>query len=526
MVSVAEGNERRFWCLVSSRYWMLGMRRRVLKQSETGWSVPAELRAGDMVVMYERGRPAGPRGLRGRKLFPILARADTDARPDDEWGYWADFTAIPIQPGIPWKMVKDDPVASRWPAVRARMQGKRGNHEVPRHVWDAIVRLADRVDPGAAADAAALMAGEPAPPRGESRAHLVDEDLAIFESERFENEQVIETLFFELIADAARPATPADGVPPKGGNGHAIPGYPSYCDALIVALDQMVVVEFECEATGDPAHGVMQAVRYRGELASAGIEASACVVAQSFADIELVLAKEHGVECFRIAIRQDEDVFELVNMDTENGPLSAALVDAVVDAALTGEFNVYEPDVAADYGLDCIDGEVVTDIYMQTLGLLCIGGTDIRPLRGEMDADSFEEEYVTPVAMRIVEDFGLPTSISREQLDALNEAIDRFFEGDMPVAPPVAGREWSNDGAPYCLRYPEVAVRFGISLDWQGTPPPSIYFQTLLMIQDEGYDLTPMLERLSEERFWANYVDWMDRLVADFDLPQRADLDV
>ena len=74
-------------------------------------------------------------------------------------------------------MAKADPVVGRWSAVRARMQGRGGNHEVPADVWHALVYLADQADPGVCTDIRALASGRSAP---DGRSYWSQEGAPLF----------------------------------------------------------------------------------------------------------------------------------------------------------------------------------------------------------------------------------------------------------------------------------------------------------------------------------------------------------
>ena len=59
-----------YWCLVSSRFYTWGIRQHVLDHGGFGWSAPAELRQGDLVILYEKGKPAGIGGVPGSHDVP------------------------------------------------------------------------------------------------------------------------------------------------------------------------------------------------------------------------------------------------------------------------------------------------------------------------------------------------------------------------------------------------------------------------------------------------------------------------
>ena len=66
----------------------------------------------------------------------------------------------------------------------------------------------------------------------------------------------------------------------------------------------------------------------------------------------------------------------------------------------------------------------------------------------------------------------------------------------------------------------EVAVKFGRVLDEDGQPMDNIYFQTLELLQEYGYDISPLVGRLSEREYWEEYRDTIDRIIDEFGLEQ------
>lgn len=513
--------ESAHWCLVSSRYRMLGIRERVLRDSSMGWSVPSELRRGDLVVMYERGRPSGPGGIKGRKIFPIVARAETDAQPDEQWGHWAEFTAVALEPALTWDDVKEHPVASTWPAFRQRLRGNRGNHLVPEEVWDALIALAERRDPGVAADVDALAAGESPGPRAPTRAVLRHEPVSGDEYEVFENERRIEGALLDILmaAGVARLGTPSDGLPAKRGHGHRIKGHYSYCDLLLILPDgRVVVVEVESVADGDPDHGVLQVVRYRGELAATGRDATACVVAQDFSDLELERARDLNVECFQIIIDAETGWATLMPLDTWHGPLTEEWDGPGVGADDVPYYDLLDPQTAAEFQVP-VDGRgVFVNVHWDALALLQDTlGYDITPLRGTLSTDDFEQRYGGWM-QQVAKDHGLVQSVSDDALALLAE-LAPGPETDADDAALLAGaRTWTREGAPFCLWYPEVAAAFGVLMDADGLPVPGTYVLALDAMQRRGYDLTPLKGAMSEPVFLARYTDWIVDLIDDWDL--------
>jgi hypothetical protein len=63
-----------------------------------------------------------------------------------------------------------------------------------------------------------------------------------------------------------------------------------------------------------------------------------------------------------------------------------------------------------------------------------------------------------------------------------------------------------------------VAIKFGCELTEDGKPYDNIYFQILEVLQENGYDLTPLVGRMSERRFWEEYNDSIERIIEEFGL--------
>ena len=510
-----------YWCLVSSRFYTWGIRQHVLDHGGFGWSAPAALRQGDLVILYERGKPAGIGGFRGRMMFPIVARADTDAFPDDDWGHYAQFSAVVMQPAVTWDELKADPaVATAWPAFQSNLRGNRGNHPVPPEVWHRIIEHAEARDPGITADVEAFARGEEPAPRSASRARIVPEDpfgpdVDLVRSEDHIERALLDYLSFQGIG---RLGTPRDDLPRKGGNGHPIPGHSSFCDLLVLLPDGvLVVIEVESEAGHDPKHGVNQVVGYQTQLLSAGIRAAPCVVAQSFTEAELVRAAEHEVECLEIALDPESGFFEIAQVGSVRGHVGRHLErNWRIEQGLSWH-DFEDPLVQEAFGFSITDdGQPAETMYSVVVVGLQEAWYDVTPLAGSLDDEEFVERYSSWFDA-LVEDFALEQSVDEETVLRL-KATESEFADRRWSEPPSAEREWPADTAPYCLAYPEVAESFGLAVDRDGTVFQSLYGQALWEIQAQGFDIGRLAGNLTEDLFIERYCDWAQALIDDFGL--------
>jgi hypothetical protein len=514
-------SDRQYWCLVASRYWTWGIREHVIKHGEFEWSAPGDLRRGDMVILYEMGkRPIGG-GMKGRKMFPVIGRAETDARPDDRWGHMARFSAIALEPPITYEEVRDDPeIFDAWPALRRKFFANGGNHSIPAAVWDRLIARVDRRDPGAASDVAALARGDAPPARGPDRAPItaddpLDEDVAPALREKYIEEAFTQYLVHQGIG---RIATTADGLPRRGGNGHRIPDHRSFCDLLVVLPGgALAVVEVETEAGSDPKHGVNQVVGYRQQLIAAGLRATPCVVAQNFTQAELDLAAEHAVECFRVYVDPESDFFDIESVGPV-GPLTELLASEWRQQDGHVWYDLEDLSVAAEFGFFGADqGVAWPSVYATVAYELQRAGWDITPFIGALSEDSFQEKYGDWVS-RVAEDYGLEESVDDDTLEALRDAMEDYAEAQAPMSVAPALRSWRREGAPYCLLYPEVAERFAVQSDEDGTVLWSLYLVALIELQECGLDITPLAGAMTSELFYERYCGWTDDLISDFHL--------
>jgi hypothetical protein len=67
----------------------------------------------------------------------------------------------------------------------------------------------------------------------------------------------------------------------------------------------------------------------------------------------------------------------------------------------------------------------------------------------------------------------------------------------------------------------EEAVKFGCVLDDNGEPLDNIYFQTLELLQEYGYDIEPLRGKFSDQMFWADHASWFERIIEEFELVQK-----
>ncbi len=514
-------DDRNYWCLVSSRFWTWGIREHVVKHGEFEWSAPAELRRGDMVILYEMGKRPINGGFKGRMMFPVIGRAETDAFPNERWRYMARFSAIALQPPVTYEEVRDDPaIFEAWPALRGKLQSKLGNHVVPPEVWRLLIEHVERRDPGAAADVAALVRGDVPSPRGPERARILADDPFGPDVAPVLREKYVEDAFVGYLGNLGigRIATSADGLPRRGGNGHRIPDHRAFCDLLIVLPGGwLAVVEAESEAGSDPKHGVNQVVGYRKQLIAAGIRAAPCVVAQSFTQAELDRASEHDVECFRVFIDPDSDFFEIESVGPD-GHLTGLLRAEWHQEDGYAWFDLHDPDIAVQFGFLGADEEAWwPSVYFVAVWELQTQGWDVTPLIGRLSEASFEERYGSWME-RVAEDFELEQTVGEDAQDALCEAMLDYMDAFDPkyVAPSV--RSWQQEGAPYGLLYREVAERFAVPTHEDGTVSHGLYLAALVELQECGLDITPLAGNMTPDLFYETYCGWLDDLIDDFGL--------
>ena len=517
-----------YWCLVSSRFYTWGIRQHVLEHGGFGWSAPADLRKGDLVILYERGKPAGTGGFRGRMMFPIIARADCDAAPDDLWGHYATFTAVVLQPPVTWDELKADPeVANAWPAFQSNLRGNGGNHAIPSDVWHRILEHAESRDPGITADVAALARGDEPAPRSATRALVAPEEPFGPDVDPVRSEDHIERALLDFLSERGigRLGTPRDGLPRKGGNGHPIPGHRAFCDLLVLLRDgALLVIEVESEAGHDPKHGVNQVVGYQKQLLSAGIRAAACVVAQSFTEAELARASEHEVECLEVALDPESGFFQIVPVGSVRGYLCRQLEREWRTEQALPWHDFGDPAVQVAFGFATADdGQPLWTMYSVVVSVLQGQWYDVTPLAGSLDHDAFVERYGGWFD-ELVDDFALERSVDDGVLAQLAEVDANFSDRDWREAPSTE-RHWPDGAAPYCLSYPEVAERFGLPVDKDGTVYPSLYSEALWELQEEGFDIGPLAGNLTEDLFAERYCDWAEELIADFGLQQVVSFD-
>ncbi len=106
--------------------------------------------------------------------------------------------------------------------------------------------------------------------------------------------------------------------------------------------------------------------------------------------------------------------------------------------------------------------------------------------------------------------------LSEESASTVRRALRRLEPGfDIPVS-----SAEDAERVKYDLVDGSVSVKFGCELHEDGNPIDNIWFQVLEVIQDHGYDITPLMGRMSERRFWEEYNDSVDRIIEDFELLQ------
>jgi len=130
---------RRYWLLVSRPEYFAELEEAATDGAVLEWSVPGELRPGDLVLLY-RTRPASD--------ISYVLRAQERARPDLIWKWVANFhPCLPLGKPLKLKELRAAPRLANWTALRRNFQGQLGNFSIPPPIWRVLRSMLLRRNP-------------------------------------------------------------------------------------------------------------------------------------------------------------------------------------------------------------------------------------------------------------------------------------------------------------------------------------------------------------------------------------------
>lgn len=131
---------RQHWLLVASRQSTQGINSKLGGGQTVDWTVSRELRAGDLALLFERGKPERPDSTPGRKEIVAILHALTDAEEDywyEDLAWWAELDGVPVYPRIDIGQLRDEPRLESWPALKASVRGRA--HKVGEPHWGVLL---------------------------------------------------------------------------------------------------------------------------------------------------------------------------------------------------------------------------------------------------------------------------------------------------------------------------------------------------------------------------------------------------
>jgi hypothetical protein len=302
MKSVTE--QRQYYMLIAAREFSRGIRDEMIALGYAGWSAPADLRAGDLALLYEKGKPDRGSDLRGRMQFGWLMRAVTEPKWHPEWGSTARFEAYPFHRPLPLAEAKQ---------VRRFAEGPGkmligGHRHLDEPTFRALLARTARLNPelNGVLDSGRELNGL------FRRAMQPDQtDRHSGRRRAWRNEHLLQDACVDAIDEEGWARQVADpiglGLRPRGDNGFSIPGRRplSVDDVMELSPRHLLVVEYEMAAHGNPMHGAQKVHDYGKALEAAlpGHTVDALVIAPSFSDTERGRAMRLGVECLRADTR-------------------------------------------------------------------------------------------------------------------------------------------------------------------------------------------------------------------------------
>jgi hypothetical protein len=313
------------WLFVSARVFTRRIRGYFFEGGDLEWSAPAKLLRGDLVLVYEMGKPDSAGDAPGRKQIGWVMQAISDAREDDEdyWDWVADFRGMPIIHPLPLAEAKRDRAFRDWRG--GSLQGSGGHLSMPDAVWDHVMKRLDERNPGVAARLAGpgdvSFARVPVDPVEE-----VEDDVT---ERRWRRERLLQDEVADLVEDegwASRPDAPSLLLSEPTEHGYHLPATGWYVDdLLLLGPRHLLVVEYELHASGGDQDGAQQADDYASELRKRlwGWTVDGLVIAESFNEVEYDAAQRLNIECLQAALDSRGQV-QLHQVGTVRGPVAAA----------------------------------------------------------------------------------------------------------------------------------------------------------------------------------------------------------
>ena len=130
------------YLLIAGAKYTRGLRAYLREEGDNTiwWSAPADLKAGDLALLYEAGRTAEHDGPLGRQWVEWIVHALSDAEPDPTWGHVALFEAAPLR--SPLHLAAARSAAADFPLS---LQGK--SRKLSAETWDLLLAAIVRSNP-------------------------------------------------------------------------------------------------------------------------------------------------------------------------------------------------------------------------------------------------------------------------------------------------------------------------------------------------------------------------------------------
>lgn len=304
-------DQRSYYMMIAARVFTRWIREDLSDSGYVGWSAPATVEPGDLLLLYEMAKPASNGDTKGRKQIGWIMRARTAAQSDPRRPRAADFDVYPLRRPLPLAEAKKVRRFATGPGRTLQGSVRRLDAKTFEALFARIVASNPELD------------GALASPRKLSQlfAHAVakeatedDENTSFSASGRgWHSERLLQDDCADAI-ERERWALPVStdeaaelGLGDLGLHGFYYPRQQWFIDDLLwldPADRHLVVVEYELAALGTPRDGARQAADYRDalrrDLRSHGISAvDALVIAESFNEAEFQAADVLNVECLR-----------------------------------------------------------------------------------------------------------------------------------------------------------------------------------------------------------------------------------